>query len=56
MGGPVMLNPTADLLDPILEDALETPTLTHAAFIHQDRPAWTRPRCWGAASTSGRPS
>ena len=31
-----MLNPTADLLYPIFQDALEMLTLTHAAFIHQD--------------------
>lgn len=31
-----MLNPTADLLYPIFQDALEMLTLTHAAFIHRD--------------------
>src|SRR4030095_2578216 len=33
---PVMLNPTADLLYPIFQDALEMLTLTHAAFINHD--------------------
>src|SRR5258705_4914285 len=31
-----MLNPTADLLYPIFQDALEMLTLTHTAFIHHD--------------------